>query len=123
MRREGAEQSLLACRGIHYFSRAEGFVNASPISFSYSWHSIDLQLTMRVRDGDSSGEVTAPPPHLVFAYYDTGTRAVEVRLSLPTPPPWRPRVIPSRFLTLRPSSILSSCRWSGSLSPRATTCT
>jgi len=40
---------------------------------------------MRVRDGDGGGEVTAPPQHLVFAYYITGhgfghaTRALEVR--------------------------------------------
>ncbi|CAD6248117.1 unnamed protein product [Miscanthus lutarioriparius] len=39
---------------------------------------------MRVRDGDGGGEVTAPPQHLVFAYYITGhgfghaTRALEV---------------------------------------------
>nr|CAB3503737.1 unnamed protein product [Digitaria exilis] len=43
---------------------------------------------MRLRDGDG-GEVTAPPQHLVFAYYITGhgfghaTRALEVRLSFP----------------------------------------
>jgi hypothetical protein len=56
---------------------------------------------MRVRDGDhdGGGEVTAPPQHLVFAYYITGhgfghaTRALEVPLpppplfsSLPAPP-------------------------------------
>jgi hypothetical protein len=70
---------------------------------------------MRVHDGDGGGEVTAPPQHLVFAYYITGhgfghaTRALEVRPSLPTPPPGCPRVIPSLLLT-RPSSVLS-CRW------------
>lgn len=50
---------------------------------------------MRVRDGDGGGEVTAPPQHLVFAYYITGhgfghaTRALEVSPVLPTPPPAR----------------------------------
>ena len=73
---------------------------------------------MRVRDGDGGGEMTAPPQHLVFAYYITGhgfghaTRALEVRRpSLPTPPPWCPRAIPSLLLTPRPSSVRSSCRW------------
>lgn len=53
---------------------------------------------MRVRDGDGGGEVTAPPQHLVFAYYITGhgfghaTRALEVR---------RPS-LPSEFRLLRP---------------------
>jgi len=46
---------------------------------------------MRVRDGDGGGEVTAPPQHLVFAYYITGhgfghaTRALEVRFGAPSP--------------------------------------